>query len=35
VEDKLLEGVWGPTVHRLVITPDGNSFRLTVTSARG
>jgi hypothetical protein len=34
VEDKLLEGVWGPTVHRLVITPAGNSFELMVTRAR-
>ena len=34
VEDQLLEGVWGSIVHRLVITPDRNSFELTVASAR-
>jgi hypothetical protein len=33
VDDQLLEGVWGPTVHRLVITPDRNSLRLTVMRA--
>jgi hypothetical protein len=30
VDDALLEGVWGPTVHRLVIDCTGTSFRLTV-----
>ncbi|MEU4602999.1 heparinase II/III family protein [Kribbella sp. NPDC023972] len=30
VDDALLEGVWGPTVHRLVIDCTGNSFHLTV-----
>ncbi|MFI7067284.1 heparinase II/III family protein [Kribbella sp. NPDC050124] len=30
VDDALLEGVWGPTVHRLVIDCAGESFRLTV-----
>jgi hypothetical protein len=30
VEDALLEGVWGPTVHRLTIGCDRNSFHLTV-----
>jgi hypothetical protein len=29
VDDALLEGVWGPTVHRLVIDCTGNSFHLT------
>ncbi|GAB2653789.1 heparinase II/III family protein [Kribbella swartbergensis] len=30
VDDALLEGVWGPTVHRLAIDCTGDSFRLTV-----
>ncbi|TDD16277.1 heparinase [Kribbella turkmenica] len=30
VDDPLLEGVWGPTVHRLVIDCTGTAFRLTV-----
>jgi hypothetical protein len=30
VDDALLEGVWGPTVHRLTIDCTGDSFRLTV-----
>ena len=30
VDDPLLEGVWGPTVHRLAIDCPSNSFRLTV-----
>jgi hypothetical protein len=31
VDDGLLAGVWGPTVHRLVIPVDGTSFTLTVS----
>jgi heparinase II/III-like protein len=30
VDDALLEGVWGPTVHRLIIGCDRNSFHLTL-----
>jgi hypothetical protein len=30
VDDPLLEGVWGPTVHRLIVDTAGNEFRLTV-----
>jgi hypothetical protein len=30
VDDPLLERVWGPLVHRLIIDSEGNSFRLTV-----
>jgi hypothetical protein len=30
VDDPLLDGVWGPTVHRLIIDCTGTTFRLTV-----
>jgi hypothetical protein len=31
VDDPLLEGVWGPTVHRLVLDCTGDSFQLIVS----
>jgi hypothetical protein len=31
VDDKLLEGVWGPTVHRLIISTDRTSFTLQIS----
>jgi hypothetical protein len=31
VDDDLLERSWGPTVHRLIITPDHNALELTIS----
>ncbi len=31
VDDKLLEQVWGPSVHRLILATRNNSFELTLT----
>jgi len=31
VDDDLLEGVWGPTVHRLIISTDRTSFTLKIS----